>query len=140
MRDEHETELIVDLWAARLPRIARFAEHCWLVVRRRERVDRWEVWQTPDRGGQSWGHLHLNLYPPRVGIRGNDAYHLRCWEGDSATQLAERIEASPVAYPWCHAYRYVPGPNSNTYVQWCLQNQYTLSWRSIGKGYAGRVT
>ena len=131
-----DAELIVDLWAARLPRLARFAEHCWLVVWRPERIDRWEVWQDPDFGGQSWGHLHRNLMAPSAGLRGNQAYRLRRWTGNDAEALAERIEDSPASYPWRQIYHYVPGPNSNTYVQWCLQTDHRLGWRAIGRGYA----
>jgi hypothetical protein len=130
------TGLRVELWAARLPRLFRFAEHCWLVVSRSDRSDRWEVWQEPDFGGQSWGHVHLNLMAPAAGIRGNQAYRIRHWVGTEAAELARRIEDSPNSYPWCRRYRYVPGPNSNTYIQWCLEDRHRLRWRAIGRGYA----
>ncbi|WP_182866924.1 DUF3750 domain-containing protein [Rhodopirellula sp. JC639] len=129
----------VELWAARLPGPFRFAEHCWLLVRRGDDVDRWEVWQDADCGGESWGHVHRNLLAPTAGIRNHPAYWLHQWHGQPADHLARRIEDAPNSYPWCGLYRYVPGPNSNTFVQWCLEDRYRLSWRSVGAGYARRA-
>jgi hypothetical protein len=137
--DAPDAELTVDLWASRLPLFARFAEHCWLVISRPNQIDRWEVWQDPDFGGQSWGHVHRNLFAATTGVRGNPADRLHRWTGAEAFHLANRIEESPTSYPWCRKYRYVPGPNSNTYVQWCLEDRYTLPWRAIGKGFAFRA-
>lgn len=129
-------DLIVDLCAARLPRLARFAEHCWFIVWRPNQIDRWEIWQDPNFGAESWSHLHRNLLAPFAGIGGNQAYWIRRWTDDDAVRLAARIEDSPNSYPWCQRYRYVPGPNSNTYVQWCLQDLHRLGWRAIGRGFA----
>lgn len=131
--------ITVQLWAGRLPRIAWFAEHCWLVICDGQRNDRWEVWQYPACGPTYWGHLHRNMMSPFVWIRNRPKYFLHEFVGSEAVELAERIKSSPTEYPWCNRYHYVPGPNSNTYIQWCLQDRYQLGIRAIGRRYANRA-
>ena len=132
-------DVAVELWTGGLPRIGWIAEHHWLLIVRPGQIDRWEVWQTVDCGGQSWGHLHRNLMPPRAPVSRFAARCLRRWEGPVAERLAERIEAAPHDYPWTHWYRYVPGPNSNTFVQWVLAGECRLGRRGIGRGFANRT-
>ncbi|MCO8124824.1 DUF3750 domain-containing protein [Stieleria sp. TO1_6] len=134
-RRSSDESLFVELWSSRLPIWAWFAEHNWLVVLRPQQIDRWEIWQHADKGGQSWGHLHRNLFAADTGVRQNPSTRVHRWVGDQAIELAQRIESSPQVYPWCQTYRYAPGPNSNTYVQWCLQDRYRLGWRAIGRGF-----
>ena len=59
-------------------------------------------------------------------------------EGSLAQRMAECIENSPKMYPYCNTYA-PRGPNSNTYVQWVLnqfpQSGLTLPWNSFGKSF-----
>jgi len=100
---------------------------------------RWEVWQTANvvttDKGESWDHLHRDLMPPEQGVRNGPAYKLQDWTGDIAAKLTDRIRKSPESYPWCSKYRYWPGPNSNTYVQWVLHGTHELSRKGLGKHY-----
>jgi len=129
----------VELWACRIPFMGKIADHHWLVINNNGKQSRWEVWQFANviRNdiGESWDHLHRDLLPLRDGVRGGLARHLETWSGDEAAYLAKRIEASPQQYPWCSQYRYVPGPNSNTYVQWILWGYYKLGRKGVGKIY-----
>ena len=62
----------------------------------------------------------------------------RQWEGEEAKRLAEIIRKTPSEYPYNYCYRYYPGPNSNTYVQWILNQasiDYRLNRRGLGKYY-----
>lgn len=127
--------LAVELWAAPVPVVGQFADHHWFVVSRLESADRWEVWQKADVGGDSWGHLHRNLMAPTAGVGSGEGRMLMRWYGTRAVTLANRIEASPRYYPWCTIYRFWPGPNSNTFVQWVLRNDHRLGWRAIGAAY-----
>jgi hypothetical protein len=129
-------DLVVELWTARVPVVGRFAEHHWLEIVRDGTADRWEVWQDPDCGGESWGHVHRNLLAPSEGVGNGPGRRLQRWIDDTASDLAERIESSPTEYPWRDWYRMIPGPNSNTFVQWVLQDLHRLGWRGIGRGYA----
>jgi len=123
----------VSLWAARIPFIGFIADHHWFVIDRDGSESRWEVWQKRSACSTSWGHLNLNLLPPSCGVGNGDAVLLEQWS--SALALANRIEESPQQYPWCHKYRYWPGPNSNTYVQWILMGKHVLGSRALGKQY-----
>lgn len=137
---EQTQQSSVELWAASIPRLGPFADHHWFVVSTPWAIDRWEVWQTAGAGGESWGHLHRNLLPPAAGVGNGPGRMLTRWHGDEAGALAERIETAPRDYPWCSRYRAWPGPNSNTFVQWVLQNAYTLGRRGIGGRYWRRLS
>jgi len=49
--------------------------------------------------------------------------------------MIERIESSPETYPFINKYRYWPGPNSNTFAQWIVQDKMTLGFRAIGRNF-----
>ena len=129
--------MIVELRAAPLPVIGPIAVHCWFVVDDAGRVSRWEVWQTPDAGGLSIGHVHRDLKRPDEGVGGGPPRTLARWEGDAAghiKQVLEKIEA----YPHCRRYRYWPGPNSNTFAAWVLREAgvaYAFPWKAFGARY-----
>lgn len=133
-----EATLTVELWTAPLPIVGLIAEHFFFLVGEGARKDRWEVWQASQQCPTSWGFLHLNLLPPTAAVGGRPARRIHAWQGDIAATLAARIRFSPASYPWLSSYRCLPGPNSNTYVQWILGSTYALPWRGIGRGYAGR--
>ena len=131
-------KITVQLRAAKIPLIGFIALHHWYVVIKGDRQERWEIWQNPSLSKDSWGHLHKNLMPADSGV-GNGASWLEIsWTGTLANQLDRIIENTPQTYPYNYFYRYFPGPNSNTYVQWILNQagyDYRLSVRGIGKDY-----
>ena len=127
--------MAVTLWAADIPVIGFFARHHWLLIYRDSGVSRWEVWQRANAGGSSTGHLHRDLLPPTSGVGNGPGTLLREWSGERAQAIARRVETAPDTYPWCHRYHYWPGPNSNTFIQWVLQDDYQLCWRSPGKHF-----
>lgn len=138
----------VELRAAKIPWLGQIAVHYWFVIHTQTGSDRWEIWQTanlkPPSWGHCWGHLYKNLLPVYAGVGNGESWMEQEWQsgesgqGDAAIVLAQVIEASPDRYPAPHCYRYWPGPNSNTYVQWILdqaQIPHLLSHRGLGKGY-----
>jgi hypothetical protein len=100
-----------------------------------------------------WGHLHKDFYDPAQGISKYIFSNKYLWEsvellgyveGDEqsiAGQMADLVESSPQAYPYCLKYSLL-GPNSNTYVQWVLnqfpQSGLRLPWNCFGKNYDGK--
>lgn len=131
-------ETQVQLRAAKIPFVGWLAVHYWYVILGTETAHRWEVWQRRDVKPESWGHLHKNLLPPNAGVGNGASWLDQQWQGLEAQRLAEIIERSPQCYPHTHCYRYWPGPNSNTYVQWVLQQaqlDHLLSWKGVGKSY-----
>lgn len=126
----------LSLWSARVPYFGLLASHHWFVVERDGHLSRWEVWQSANTGGKSWGHLHQDLMSPFAWPHKDDPVLHECWQGSSASALIKKIESSPEHYPWQNSYRYWPGPNSNTYAQWVLEQHYRLGWKAVGKHYS----
>lgn len=142
----------VALWASPMPRPISFAVHTWFVVSYQGNQDRYEVWDPASSNTN--GVLCINIAPPDRGCRTHIfSDPLQSQQTFTSLQLAEVtgpagsaaaalynfiVHNSP-AYP--HKGRYVmyPGPNSNTYTQWVL-NQFAdselrLPWNAFGKGY-----
>ena len=133
----------VELRDAPLHFIGALAVHCWFVVRRDDgRCERWEVWQTPDAGGTSIGHVHRDLKGPDEGVGGGPARTLARWEGSPAEQIRRVLEAI-ARYPYCRRYRYWPGPNSNTFAAWVLREagiEYAFHRKALGARFSRRKT
>lgn len=127
--------LTVELRGARIPWVGCFAHHYWLVVRDESGCERWEVWQRPAGSAVCNGHLHRDLLPWRAGVGSGNSWLVKLWLGAEAQALAARARASMQTYPASNRYRYWPGPNSNTYIQWLLSDRYRLPWQAIGRGH-----
>lgn len=125
----------VELWAGRIPVIGRFAHHYWFVVEADGARDRWEVWQSRGRCPVHWGYLHKNLMPPDAWIERMRHWRVTAWTDEDAEALKARIEGAPETYPWCDRYRPWPGPNSNTFAQWVLENTMRLPRQAIGRNF-----
>ena len=126
----------VELRYAPLPLIGAIAVHYWFVVYEDAGTcHRWEVWQTKNAGGTSFGHVHCDLKAPADGVGGGPSRLAATWTGDQAARIA-KVLADPASYPHCALYRYWPGPNSNSFVAWVLRRagiQYALHWKGIGR-------
>ena len=118
--------------AAKIPFIGFVAVHCWLVV---DEVDRYEVWQRAGLNDRSAGHLHWNLMNPVAGVGNGPSWCLAEFDGEAAQRIGDQLASAAERYPFCHRYRYFPGPNSNTFAQWALQGVWRLPWRAIGRGF-----
>ena len=134
----------VELRAAKIPSLpGLIADHYWLLVFRTsyggqfQKCDRWEVWQRANQNNKScWGHLHKNLLPPYQGVGNGPSVLIQQWIDEEALPIVEKIEASPQTYPFLNTYRYLPGPNSNTFAQWIVRDKTTLGIRAIGRNFA----
>ena len=130
--------LKVDLRAAKIPYLGLIAIHYWFVILDYDYHERWEIWQSKHLVTTSWGHLHQNLMTVTQGVGNGDSWRETQWQGESAEILTEIIRESPSKYPYNHLYRYYPGPNSNTYAQWILDEaniSYSLESRGLGRNY-----
>ena len=128
----------IELRYASLPSVLRFlAVHYWFVVYDDTGCHRWEVWQTKNAGGRSIGHVHCDLKPPNEGVGGGPARTAAVWTGEEARRLKQVLESAE-RYPFCHRYRYWPGPNSNTFAAWVLRKAgiaQPLVPMALGKRY-----
>jgi hypothetical protein len=125
----------VELRGARLPFVGWLAHHYFFVVRCGARRERWEVWQHPNCCQSSVGHVHRDLLPWRAGVGFGRSFLVKRWQGEGARALAETIRGSLDSYPARYRYRYWPGPNSNSFVQWALGDRYQLPRAAIGRSY-----
>lgn len=140
----------VFIFSSPLPLPFSFAVHTWVVTNNNSKINRWEVWQTRNIGPVSWSHVHKNLFNMVTGMNIFYLFTTKRFksrliyvlEGDSnsnAKKVVDFIENKSPHYYFRNKYRYVPGPNSNTYVQWII-NQFEVSrqilpWYAFGKNY-----
>jgi hypothetical protein len=135
-------ECVVQLRCATLPSLLRpLAVHYWFTAYDPglDAWQRWEVWQSRDAGGTSWGHVHLDLMRPDRPVGGGPCRVEAEWRGEAAERLCAVLRRSP-EYPARNRYRYWPGPNSNTYAAWVLREAglcFDFDPRAIGKDYMG---
>lgn len=128
-----------------------FARHPWFIVNNKGVISRWEVLWKPHKWETSWGHLHKDFYLPTQGIAKyffSEKYLwkniklLGCVEGEIAERMAELIENSPKAYPYCYKYS-LESSNSNTYIQWVLnqfpESKLSLPWNAFGKRKINKI-
>lgn len=131
----------VQLRYAPLPFIGAIAVHYWFVVYDDHGAcHRWEVWQTKDAGGTSYGHVHCDLKAPEADVGGGPSRLATEWHAEEAARIAA-VLAEPRGYPQHARYRYWPGPNSNSFVAWVLQRagiDYALHWKGIGRKWRGK--
>ena len=129
----------VELKCAGIPYLGLIAVHCWFVVNDSGKLERWEVWQKPNVGGSSYGHVHRDLMRPDSNVGGSPTRLVHCWTGAQAEQIVVSLRNSCTEYPFRDNYCAVPGPNSNTYVAWILRQagvKHQLSRKAIGKNFA----
>ncbi|MCP4297341.1 MAG: DUF3750 domain-containing protein [Proteobacteria bacterium] len=125
-----EDELFV--LSSPLPKpLHKIAVHTWLVTNSAGQTpDRWEVWQMKRRSKISWGHVHKNLFSVETGmpvslkpgsgsIRWNSCVVGRV-EGEIASKMIQYLNTFAPQYIFSERYFPWPGPNSNTFVQWVL--------------------
>lgn len=113
-------------------------------------LERWEIlFNVMSKHSERWGHLYKNILAPFATISEffaflrrdpNKIVHLRgVVDGEVAHEMIAKIRTSKDAYQFRNNYFLLPGPNSNTYAQWILDQfpevDITLSWRAFGKGY-----
>jgi hypothetical protein len=132
----------VQLRCATLPTVlGALAVHHWLVVFEPSgRAHRWEVWQTRNAGGTCIGHVHRDLKHPDAGVGGGPYRVAAEWSGAQALAI-QAVLGRISDYPWCERYRAWPGPNSNTFVAWVLEQagiECALGWKAIGGRYGMR--
>ncbi len=124
-----------------------FSSHAWFLCIVDGKISRWEVRIERDRKREQGKHLFLNAYTPFSGIGRWPFFPKKYpWKskliyrvnGPLAQRMTEFISMSKYNYPYKDKY-FVLGPNSNTYIQWVLNNfpefKVKLPWTCIGKDY-----
>jgi hypothetical protein len=146
------SDFSVALWSTPMPWPISFAVHLWFVVTKNGVPDRYEVWATNGTFKESL--IAKNGLPPESGFRTtyfDNPYHPKrtgkttlLWRiegGDESVvaNVCERIVSSIDVYPYNKRYMMWPGPNSNSYVAWCLapypELRRSLPWNAFGKNF-----
>ena len=125
-----------------------FAAHSWFVCIKDNQISRWEVRHYKNKEHKT--HIHLNELPPFFGIekfpliKNNILWgakllkHIGGDENSLAQKIFDFIDNSPKNYKFLNEY-FLLGPNSNTYVQWILDNfpefNIKLPFNCFGKNY-----
>ncbi len=137
------TEPVVQLRCASLPPpLTIIAVHCWFAAYDPAdgRWHRWEVWQTKGKDRNSWGHVRKDSVHIDAGVGGGAYEILDEWRGDQARALLTALDATRTDYEGRDRYIAWPGPNSNTYPVWVL-NQANVSSKlhplALGQHYDG---
>ena len=125
---EVEGEAIVRLYLAPIPCLETIAVHPWFAVKGADSstFDRWEVYPfTGDDTGslsQAWGHVWKNSTSQADEWNNGGQYVLAELTGEEAEAVIQFIEANSPTYACKDTYILFPGPNSNTYAQWVIDN------------------
>jgi hypothetical protein len=139
----------VSLFYSPLPIPFNFAKHSWIVtIDKKGNANRWEVWQNKNLCKTSWGYVHKNLFKnPLTGMIKYPFFKTIKWEsklrsrvsGNLATKIINFIDGEAPKYIYKDTYHFVPGPNSNTFIQWIInkfpESKLTLPRGSFGKNY-----
>lgn len=108
-----------------------FAIHPWFVLVKKGEISRWEFCHMKNfNNAIHWGHIYKNwkptfqgigFFPYGLGKIYNKSNLIGKIEGDEARKMIDFIENSSNTYKYCNEY-HLWGPNSNTYIQWILNN------------------
>lgn len=122
--------------------------HPWIVINEKGRISRYEVRYYRNHQRSKLGYLHLDEIKPFSAITIFPFIPIR-WkttllgyiQGDEqslAKEMISFVQQSVNTYPYKNTY-YLRGPNSNTYVQWVLNNfpssKISLPNSALGKDY-----
>jgi len=111
--------------------------HAWFLTKPADRdsFQRWEVSYIPDG---PYEHVRLNHRLPTEYVSGSRVFVWAERVGPEAAGLVEFIEANAPLYPCRSHYYFYPGPNSNTFIQWMLDEagwDVELPYTSIGSDW-----
>ena len=120
-----------------------FARHFWFVIDEWKKKNRYEVLFYPNKD-KKLGYIHVDEFTHNVWL-GIFPFIKYAWKwtlketftGKTAKTLKKVIEDSIRGYQMAHNYK-LTWPNSNTYVQWILNESnvnYILPRNAFGKNY-----
>ena len=126
--------------------------HNWLVTNNKGIIHRWEVWSYKKRCTSTLGHMTLDFYEPCIGVTilpgSSNRLDRRRFEpsltgsisgddGSLAQDMVNFIEKKHTEYPFKFKYHFIPGPNSNTFIQWVL-NKFPASGLKLPRNAFGK--
>ena len=119
-----------------------FGIHTWIAAKR-SGEDRYTVYEVLGWRGRNGGSV-LRVAPdiPDRYWFGEKPELIKDHRGVGVDALIDAVDRAAKSYPWQYEYRVFPGPNSNTFTAWVV-NQVpalgaNLPFSAIGSGYADR--
>lgn len=127
----------------------RLATHVWIVTVYNGKIHRWDILHKPQPAEHRVGHLHKNFQAPFQGLPKYYFGNAEHWDsvlsgfvsgkkGSVAHSVYTFVEKQIVAYQHATSYVMLPGPNSNSFVQWVIDSfslPITLPSTALGKNY-----
>jgi len=112
---------MVRVYGAPIPFLEPFFMHTWVLTKRAEEraFHRWEVWRSP---GGDYVHVRKDLLAPTADIGAGETFIIGQVKGHGAESIVAFVETESPQYPFRETYIAFPGPNSNTFTQWVLDN------------------
>ena len=121
---------VVQLHLSAVPFSGRRAVHPFFLVRGPDQeIQRYEVWQEPGGdGGHLWVDENSTYFTMGTGTK--------MWAQVQGPQALSVIEVLESGYPCADRYTMLPGPNSNTFAAWVLEQSgwaVALPAQSLGQ-------
>ncbi len=136
-----DSEPWVRLYIAEVPMAHGLATHPWFLVHDGGgpyATQRWEVWQT---AVGPHGHVAVDLLAPEADVEGGPARLVATYQGAEAKRLIAVLRDRAPRYACADFYRVWPGPNSNSFARWVLDEaeiDQRLPLSSIGANWPCR--
>ncbi|HMB14853.1 MAG TPA: DUF3750 domain-containing protein [Pelovirga sp.] len=134
-------EAVVQIYAARAwGWRGWFAVHTWIATKGMDEPH-YTVYEVIGwRGNRGLPVLRVEADVPDRYWYGKKPRLLADYRGSEVDSLIAQIQAAAHNYPWPNEYRVFPGPNSNTFTGWVLDQVPALDVRlpfaAIGSGYS----
>lgn len=116
-----------------------FAVHTWIATKGTNEPD-YTVYEVIGwRANRGLPVVRVEIDKPDRYWFGKRPRLLADYRGSEADTLIKQIQAAADSYPWPNEYRIFPGPNSNTFTAWIIDQISDLDVRlplsAIGSGY-----
>jgi hypothetical protein len=140
-----------------MPFAIHFTLHTWIVIESTESIDRFDVfgfrkdgdWERDENLYQNYHEAEFGCPVFAVGARPLfhntfrwNAVLLYEFSSEAYPRIVELhriLTDEHTRFPYLGKYRMLPGPNSNTFVQWAVNyatgESWSLPWGAWGKGY-----
>lgn len=149
-------DFVVKIYSCPVPFPFTFAVHTYIVFEHDTTVVRYDVNPIPLVATRSelLGHMKKDMLPPEVGFRLLGRFspnfvprykvNLIAKISGDADSIAGKLYAFMASgglatYPHSHTYRFIFGPNSNTFTQWVIDQVphigLSLPWNAWGKSF-----
>jgi len=133
------------LFSSRIPFPYCFARHGWIVLNKKGKLDRFDVFMVKNKKGHYvWNHKEnfsrpLNKYYWKLFPKWGKSFLIDSVTSKKAEKLIDFMINIGKKYPYKNEYAFYRTPNSNTFIQWIIdKNKYLgwkLNWRFFGRKY-----